>query len=127
MKTNFENLEIFKLSERLADNIWNLVIRWDAFSKKTIGSQLVNAADGVGSNIAEGSGKGSYLDFRRYIKIARGSLYETKYWLRRAYERKLISDDESIGLNPMLDELLPRLNAFKNYLDKQIRNNKILD
>jgi four helix bundle protein len=59
MKSNFENLEIFILYEQLADDIWNLVIRWDAFSKRTIGSQLVNAADGVGPNIAEGSGKGS--------------------------------------------------------------------
>ena len=79
MKSNFENLDIYILSQRLADCIWNIVIKWDAFSKKTIGSQLVNAADGVGSNIAEGSGKGSYLDFRRYIKIARGSLYEINY------------------------------------------------
>lgn len=127
MKSNFENLEIFILSEQLADDIWNLVIRWDAFSKKTIGSQLVNAADGVGSNIAEGSGKGSYLDFRRYIKIARGSLYETKYWLRRAYSRKLLSDTETNKIKPLLDQLLPRLNAFKSYLDKQIRNNKLID
>ena len=59
MKSNFENLEIFIFSEQLADDIWNLVIRWDAFSKRTIGSQLFNAADGVGPNIAEGSGKGS--------------------------------------------------------------------
>jgi hypothetical protein len=70
MKSKFEDLEIFILAERLADDIWDTVIRWDAFAKKTIGSQLVNAADGIGSNIAEGSGKGSYLDCRRYIKIA---------------------------------------------------------
>lgn len=59
-----------------------MVIKWAAFSKNTVGRQLVDAADGVGSSIAEGSGKGSDIEFYRYIKISRGSLYETKYWLR---------------------------------------------
>jgi four helix bundle protein len=84
LKSNFEDLEIFKLAEKLSDIIWEMVIKWEPFPKNTIGIQLVGAADGVGSNIAEGSGKGSFIDFRRYIKISRGSLYETKYWLRRS-------------------------------------------
>ncbi len=104
-----------------------MVIKWEPFPKNTIGIQLVGAADGVGSNIAEGSGKGSFIDFRRYIKISRGSLYETKYWLRRSYARKLISNKEINNIKPILDELLPKINAFKKYLDKQIRNKKKID
>lgn len=127
MKSNFEDLEIFKLAEKLSDIIWEMVIKWEPFPKNTIGIQLVGAADGVGSNIAEGSGKGSFIDFRRYIKISRGSLYETKYWLRRSYARKLISNKEINNIKPILDELLPKINAFKKYLDKQIRNKKKID
>ena len=77
MKTKFEELEIFILAEKLADEVWDMVIKWDAFPKNTVGKQIVDSADGIGSSIAEGSGKGSYVDFRRYIKISRGSLYET--------------------------------------------------
>lgn len=95
------------------------------FSQK-YGKQLVDAADGVGSSIAEGSGKGSYIEFRRYIKISRGSLYETKYWLRRAHKRKLINEIEIRKIKPLMDELLPKLNAFKKYLDNQIDNKKQL-
>ena len=127
MKSNFEDLEIFKLAEKLSDIIWEMVIKWEPFPKNTIGIQLVGAADGVGSNIAEGSGKGSFIYFRRYIKISRGSLYETKYWLRRSYARKLISNKEINNIKPILDELLPKINAFKKYLDKQIRNKKKID
>ncbi len=126
MKTKFEDLEIFILAEKLADEIWGMVIKWDTFSKKTLGEQLVTAADGVGSSIAEGSGKGSYVEFRRYIKISRGSLYETKYWLRRAHRRKLISETETNKIIPIIDELLPKLNGFKRYLDNQIENKKKL-
>ena len=83
-KTNFENLDVYKLSERLADQIWRVVIHWDNLAKDTLGKQLVRAADSVGANIAEGSGRGTEPELRRYIRISRGSLYETKHWLRRA-------------------------------------------
>ncbi|MEO8232612.1 MAG: four helix bundle protein [Ignavibacteriota bacterium] len=79
MKTKFEDLEIYNLSEKLADEVGGMVIKWDHFPRSTLGVQLVNSADGVGSNIAEGSGKGSFTDFRRYMRISRGSLYETKH------------------------------------------------
>jgi len=91
-KTNFEGLRVYQLAEKLADRIWNVVLKWDYFAKITIGRQIVEAADGVGSNIAEGSGRGSLEDNRRFVRIARGSLYETKHWLRRAYKRKLLTD-----------------------------------
>lgn len=126
MKTKFEELEIFILAEKLADEVWDMVIKWDAFPKNTVGKQIVDSADGIGSSIAEGSGKGSYVDFRRYIKISRGSLYETKYWLKRAHKRKLINEIETHKIKPIMDELLPKLNAFKKYLDNQIDNKKQL-
>ena len=52
MKSKFEDLEIFQLAEKLADEIWNMAIKWDSFAKKTVGIQIVDAADGVGSSIA---------------------------------------------------------------------------
>jgi four helix bundle protein len=104
--------------------IWRIVIKWDYFTKITVGKQMVTAADGVGSNIAEGSGRGSYQDNRRFIKIARGSLYETKNWLRRSYKRKLISDQDVEELKPIMDKLLPGLNAYYRSIDKAAENER---
>jgi len=70
-QTNFEKLRVYQLAEQLADLIWQIVNKWEYFPKITVGKQMVTAADGVGSNIAEGSGRGSYLDNRRFVKIAR--------------------------------------------------------
>lgn len=111
-KTNFENLQVYQLSEQLADEIWNVVAKWEPFAKDTIGKQMARAADSIGANIAEGSGRGSFQDNRRFVKIARGSLNETKHWLRRAYNRNLLAKEQVEHLKPLVDELAPRLNAY---------------
>jgi four helix bundle protein len=111
-QTNFQKLDVYKLAEKLADEIWDIVIKWDALAKETVGKQIIRAADSIGANIAEGDGRGSYQDHRRFIKIARGSLYETKHWLRRAYTRQLLTTTQVETLKPIIDELSPRLNAY---------------
>ena len=73
-KTHFENLKVYQLSEKLADEIWNIVVKWEHLARNTVGQQIVRAADGIGSCIAEGSGRGTAQDNRRFIGIARGSL-----------------------------------------------------
>jgi four helix bundle protein len=112
MKSDFENLRVYQLSEQIADVIWDLVMEWDFFAKETVGRQLVRAADSVGANIAEGDGRGSYADSRRFVRTARGSLNETKHFLRRAYRRKLLKESAVNSLKPLLDELGPKLNNF---------------
>jgi four helix bundle protein len=119
-KTNFEKLRVYQLAETLADKIWKVVVKWDHFAKATVGEQIVDAVDGIGSNLAEGTGRGSLRDNRRFVKIARGSLYETKHWLRRAYQRKLLTDQEVCDLKPIVEELLPTLNAYFRSLNEAI-------
>jgi len=106
-RANFENLRIYQLSENLADQIWNAVVRWDDFAKDTVGKQLVGAANSIGANISEGSGRGSNQDSRRFSRISRGSLYETLHWLRRAYLRKLLTAKETRELRSIIAELSP--------------------
>lgn len=119
-----EKLDVYGLAEQLADNIWLMTRRWDAFARDTIGKQLARAADSIGANIAEGAGRGTPLDNRRFIRIARGSLVETRYWLGRAFRRQLISAEESAMLKPLLDELGPRLNAYLSSISGTIAKSR---
>lgn len=120
MKSNFEKLRVYQLAEQLADEIWDLVNSWNqfAFAKETIGRQVVRAADSIGANIAEGVGRGSFQDNRRFVRNARGSLHETQHWLRRAYRRQLLSKDQTERIKPLIDELAPKLNAYLNSIGK---------
>jgi four helix bundle protein len=122
-RTGFENLHVYQLAERLSDLIWKIIIKWDQLAQDTVGKQLINSADSIGANIAEGTGRGSFADNRRFAKIARASLFEVKHWLRRAYQRKLVTIDESQSLQTIIDELTPKLSAYIKSTGKIPRNN----
>lgn len=76
-RTGFENLRVYQLSEEIADLIWEIVLRWGKLPQNTVGTQLIKSADSIGADIAEGTGRGSFKDNRRFARIARGSLFET--------------------------------------------------
>jgi hypothetical protein len=48
-RTNFENLRVYRLSEKLADQVWDIVLGWNYFAQNTVGTQLVRSADSVGA------------------------------------------------------------------------------
>lgn len=114
--SDFEDLEVYRLSEELADKVWKMVEGWDSFAKQTIGSQLVRAADSIAANIAEGRGRRDTADNRRFVRIAWGSLNETQHFLRRAYSRGLLSEGQVKALKPLIDSLPPKLNAYHQSL-----------
>ena len=109
---SFESLRVYQLSEHLADQVWSIVLDWNTFARDTIGKQLVRYADSIGANIAEGTGRGTFVDNRRFVRIARGSLNETQHWLRQAYKRNLLKQKETSSLKVIIDELAPKLNAY---------------
>lgn len=120
-RTNFEGLDIYKLAEELADLVWEMVGRWTMLAQDTVGKQMIRSADGIGANIAEGSGRGTAADNRRFLRMARGSLYETRHWLRRAHRRKLMSEMYVDQLSPLISELTPKLNAYIRKVDVTAR------
>ncbi len=115
-RTNFEKLRVYQLSEELSDRAWEVASKWERLAQKTVGIQFIKSADSIGSNIAEGTGRGSWTDNRLFAKIARGSLFEVKLWLRRAYKRDLLSQREIDVFQQIIEELTPKLSAYINSL-----------
>ncbi len=115
---SFEELRVYQMSEDLSDRISQVVIKWNSLAKDTIGKQIVRSADSIGANIAEGYGRGSYQDNRRFIRIARGSLYETRHWLRRAFRRQLLTELQITAIKQIVDSLGPQLNVYLKSIGK---------
>ena len=121
MKDNvvLEDLEIYRLSLEIGENVWNIVIKWEYFPQKTIGSQFVEAADSISANIAEGYGRYFYKDRKQFCYFSRGSLMETKNWLTKSLNRGLIAQEEFDILIEKLKVLHFKLN---NYIKKLKQN-----
>jgi four helix bundle protein len=116
---SFEDLKVYQLAEELGDQVWDVVIKWPTFARNSLGYQFVKAADSIGANLAEGFGRFHFAENKQFARISRGSLYETRHWLRRAYKRGLIKQNETKGIRELVDELAPRLNAYIRSIGKR--------
>jgi four helix bundle protein len=107
-----EDLQVYSLSMDMAEKIWNIVIEWDYFAKDTIGKQLVRSSDSIAANLSEGFGRYHYLENKNFCYYSRGSLFETKTWLVKAYNRKLISSEDFGIFIKNIDNTGIRLNNY---------------
>lgn len=119
MSHRLEDLEVYTLSDSFANTIWNIVVDWDFFSKDTIGKQLVRSADSISANIAEGFGRYHYKENKNFCYFSRGSIIETKSWLNKALNRKLISDVDHATLMQELETIHIKLNAYIKFIGKR--------
>lgn len=109
----YTGLRVYGLSVALADELWRTVVRWPRPAWGSFGLQLVRAADSVGANIAEATGRWHSNDKRRLLYIARGSLYETEHWIERAKARGFLDErhDATVQeIGRMLNGLIRRPN-----------------
>ncbi len=113
MKRVYE-LDVYKLAEELSDMVWYDFDKWSIKAQKTIGYQVIRASDSIAANIAEGYGRYTPADRKKFYLYARGSFEETKAWLRKLIRRKVISGTRVADYKSLVDELGPKLNAFIN-------------
>ncbi|MEZ6232957.1 MAG: four helix bundle protein [Phycisphaerales bacterium] len=72
--------------------------------------QILRAAVSVPANIAEGYGRGTPADFLRFLRVARGSLYELSTHLELAGDvGLLVPADTTTGLADETDRVLQGL------------------
>lgn len=107
-----EDLQVYQISMKLADEVHDLIMDWDNFHKFSTGSQLLNAADSVSANISEGYGRFHFKDHKNFLYFSRGSLSETKTWITKAGNRNLISQEKCFDLIDRYNLLGIKLNNY---------------
>jgi len=113
-----EELRVYQLSMKLAEDVCVIVVKWDYFAKDTIGKQLIRSADSVAANLSEGFGRFFYKEERQFCYYSRGSLYETKTWLTKAFNRELLSNEELEKFEKEINDLGVKLNNYINAIGK---------
>jgi len=107
-----EELDVYRMAMDIGERAWKIVAGWRFFAKDTVGRQLVKAADSVAANISEGYGRFHYRESRHFGYYARGSLYETVTWLRKAHRRELLAADDYATLRDDINTLAKKLNRY---------------
>jgi four helix bundle protein len=119
-----EDLRIYSIAMEQGEKIWTIVLDWDYFSKDTIGKQFVKSVDSIAANISEGINRFHYRETRQFLYISRGSLSESKTWLKKALNLRLIQKEQFDTINEQFDSLGVKINNFIRTINNNILKDK---
>ncbi|HFK5503691.1 TPA: four helix bundle protein [Elizabethkingia anophelis] len=91
-----KDLKVWQESMDLVKDIYELVQNFPAEEKYNLTSQIKRSSVSIPSNIAEGAGRKSNLEFIQFLNIASGSLSELETQLEIAIRLKFITENEEL-------------------------------
>jgi len=110
---NLSELDRLAKARILARDIYEATKLFPGDEQFGLVSQLRRSAVSIPSNIAEGKGRGTHRDFRRFLMQARGSLYELETQVELANDLRYFQKDGAVGeLLEKCDELGRILNGL---------------
>lgn len=109
---NFKKYEVWKLAHEITLMVYELTSSFPKSELYGITSQLRRASSSVAANIAEGCGRESQADFRRFLIIANGSAKEVDYFLLLSCDLNLITTDVYKKLAKKVELLHKKLNKL---------------
>jgi four helix bundle protein len=109
---DFRTLKVWEKAHALTLAIYKATVNFPKQETYAMTSQIQRAAVSVPTNIAEGCGKDSDAELKRYFLIAMGSSSELEYLLLFAHDLGYFSDETYHNLYSDLIEVRRMLNAF---------------
>ena len=82
---------------------------------------MVRSADSIGANIAEGFGRYHYKENKNFCYFSRGSIIETKVWLKKAKSRNLVEEETYHSLIQMLENIHLKLNGYIKFIGRGVK------
>ncbi len=98
------DLVAWQLGVRTAKEIYRVTEAFPKSEQYGITNQLRRAGVSVPSNIAEGYGRGTRQDYLRFLRIARGSVFEMDTQLLIAMELGYLDQDTHTSIEANLHE-----------------------
>lgn len=115
------DIDAYVLAYNLSNYVWDIVITWDYFAKKTVGSQFVTAADSNSANIAEGFGRYFKKDKIKFYRYTLGSVRECYDWNQKSYHRKLVTKEQYDHIFNTLNKIKIETYSLINYTNEKLK------
>ena len=113
---DFKKFEIWKQGIELVKLIYSIANKLPKEEMFVIRSQITRAAVSVPSNIAEGASRNTDKDFKRFLDIALGSLFEIETQLIIIEELGLIENINNEAIFALIEKQGKQINSFINKL-----------
>lgn len=124
---DFKNLRVWAKSHALAIEVYQTTRLFPIDERYGLTSQIRRAAASIGANIAEGCGRRSDPEMKRFLQIARGSASELECHLLLARDLEILQAADFKKLEPkvleiqrMLAALVQRLTVISSSNIKQV-------
>ena len=111
---SYEELIVWQKAMLLAKMVYGFQKQLPKEEVFVLGDQMRRAVVSIPSNIAEGFGRESDKEFKHFLSVARGSLFETKTQMQLAVELQYLKPNEEIF--QLMDEVGKLLNALMRSL-----------
>lgn len=116
---NYKELKIWQKSIDLVENVFQHIVKFPNSEKYGLIDQIKRSAISVPSNIAEGAGRNSSKEFRRFLSISKGSLNELNTQLIISNRLNFIDKDELYKLEEDITEIQKMIYKFNRSLENE--------
>lgn len=113
----FEDLEIWRLARLICQQIEFLIQNTNLKTNYSLRDQIDRSSGSIMDNIAEGFERNGNREFINFLSIAKGSAGEVKSQSYRAFDKKLINEEQHLKLNEMTELVKNKIGAMMNYLN----------
>lgn len=112
---NFEKLNVYQEAILFTNTIYSVTAKWPREEIFGLTSQFRRASVSIGLNIAEGTSR-TKKDFRHFLDLSKGSIYECVAILAIAKQRNYISDAEYKNAYEEIEKLSRMISKLKSSL-----------
>lgn len=119
IRFDHEKLDVYQISIRF--------IEWRVFEVKyrssiqAIYNQLERASISIPLNIAEGNGKSSFKDRKRFFEVSRGSAFECAACLDILFSMKVLNQDQLSSGKQLLHRIVSMLSRMISNLANSVQ------
>jgi len=109
---NFRKYQVWELGHQITLDVYKLTTSFPKDEQYGLTSQMRRASSSVPANIAEGCGRESEVEFKRFLVIANDSATELEYFLILIKDLNFVSEKEINNLVGKVDQLKRSLNKL---------------